>query len=109
MLGGRDESRLSAEPEPAARAPSDRPSIAILPLDNFSPNPGDAYFANSLHDELTSTLAQISALRVTARTSVERYRENRPSATEIASELGVDYLIEGSALFGVAKSASRFS
>lgn len=75
-----------------------RPSVAVLPLDNFSPDPEDAYFANSLHDELTSTLSQVSALRVIARTSVEQYRENRPIAQQIARELGVDFLIEGSAL-----------
>ncbi|MFH1765397.1 MAG: tetratricopeptide repeat protein [Gemmatimonadota bacterium] len=77
-----------------------RPSIAVLPLDNISPNPEDAYFAAGMHEELTTRISQISALFVISRSSVERYsdRATRPSVPEIAVALGdVDYVLEGSA------------
>jgi TolB-like protein/Tfp pilus assembly protein PilF len=74
-----------------------RPSIAVLPFDNFSPNAEDAYFAAGVQEDITSALARIRTLRVPGRSSVEQYRENRPSAREIASALGTDYLLEGSA------------
>jgi TolB-like protein/class 3 adenylate cyclase/Flp pilus assembly protein TadD len=74
-----------------------RPSIAVLPFDNFSPNPEDEYFANGVQEDITSALSRIRTLRVPGRSSVERYRENRPSTREIATALGTDYLLEGSA------------
>lgn len=87
---------------PAARTPervsgNDKPSIAVLPLNNFSPDAADAYFADGVHEEITFRLSQISALTVIARSSVEQYRNEPPAAQIIASELGVDYLLEGSA------------
>ncbi|MGD2070908.1 MAG: adenylate/guanylate cyclase domain-containing protein, partial [Gemmatimonadota bacterium] len=74
----------------------DRPSVAVLPFDNFSPDPDDAYFANGVQEDLTTALSRIRALRVPGRSSVERYREGRPNTRDMASALGVDYLLEGS-------------
>jgi TolB-like protein/Tfp pilus assembly protein PilF len=89
------------DPGPGSREGSaedgGQPSIAVLPLANYSPDASDAYFADGVHEEITARLSQISALKVIARSSVEQYRENPPPAEEIASALGVDYLLEGSA------------
>ncbi len=74
-----------------------RPSVAVLPFDNFSPLPDDAYFANGVQEDLTTALSRIQAIRVPGRSSVDRYREQRPSTQEMAVALGVDYLLEGSA------------
>jgi TolB-like protein/Tfp pilus assembly protein PilF len=74
-----------------------RPSVAVLPFDNFSPDPDDAYFANGVQEDVTTALSRIKALRVPARSSVARFRDDRPGSREIASALGADYLLEGSA------------
>ena len=76
--------------------------IAVLPFDNYSPNPDHAFFASGVQEDLTSKLGGISTLRVIPGTSVERYRDpaNRPSIRQIAAELGVDFLLEGSARIG---------
>jgi TolB-like protein len=72
-------------------------SIAVLPLDNFSGDPKQEYFAEGMTDELTTDLATISALRVISRGSVMRFKgENRPPTPEIAKLLNVDAVIEGS-------------
>ena len=72
-------------------------SIAVLPLDNFSGDPKQEYFADGMTDELTTDLATISALRVISRGSVMRFKgENRPTTPEIAKLLNVDAVIEGS-------------
>ena len=74
-------------------------SIAVLPLDNFSGDPNQEYFADGMTDELTTDMASISALRVISRSSVMQYRgTRRPPAPEIARALNVDGLIEGSVL-----------
>jgi len=73
-------------------------SIAILPLDNFSNNSADDYFVDGMHEALISELAQIKALAVISRTSVNRYRSTDKSLPEIASELDVDVVLEGSVL-----------
>jgi len=72
-------------------------SIAVLPLDNFSGDPKQEYFADGMTDELTTDLATISALRVISRGSVMRFKgENRPPTPDIAKLLNVDAVIEGS-------------
>jgi TolB-like protein/class 3 adenylate cyclase/Tfp pilus assembly protein PilF len=74
-------------------------SIAVLPLDNFSGDPNQEYFADGMTDELTTDLASISALRVISRSSVMQYQgKHRPPAPEIAKALNVDGLVEGSVL-----------
>ncbi len=71
-------------------------SIAVLPLANLSGNPGQEYFADGMTDALITELGRISALRVISRTSVMRYKGTNKPVKEIARELGVDGVIEGS-------------
>ena len=72
-------------------------SIAVLPLDNFTGDPNQEYFADGMTDELTTDLAKISALRVISRGSVMQYKgAHRPPAPEIAKALNVDAVVEGS-------------
>ena len=71
-------------------------SIAVLPLDDFSPDGGQAYFVSALQEELTAQLSQLEWLRVASRTSVTQYQGTTLSAPEIGRELAVDALVEGS-------------
>jgi TolB-like protein/DNA-binding winged helix-turn-helix (wHTH) protein len=78
-------------------------SIAVLPLDNFSGDPAQEYFVDGMTDELITDLAKIGALRVISRTSVMRYKGTKKGLPEIARELNVDGIIEGS----VVRSGQR--
>ena len=71
-------------------------SIAVLPLADLSLDSTQAYFAAGMHDALIDALAQIRPLRVTSRTSTLRYRDAERSVPEIARDLGVDGVVEGS-------------
>ncbi len=73
-------------------------SLAVLPLQNLSGDPKQEYFADGMTEELITTLGQISALRVISRTSVIRYKGAQKSLPEIAGELKVDAVVEGSVL-----------
>ena len=73
-------------------------SIAVLPLKNLSGNAGDDYFADGMTDELITNLAKISALRVTSYTSVSKYKATSESLPQLAQELQVDAIVEGSVL-----------
>jgi TolB-like protein/DNA-binding winged helix-turn-helix (wHTH) protein/Tfp pilus assembly protein PilF len=84
------------------RPPSIR-SIAVLPLVNASDDPGQQYFAYAVADELITNLAQIGSLRVISHTSTSSYSGTHKSAPQIARELGVDALVEGS----VVRSGNR--
>lgn len=78
-------------------------SLAVLPLQNLSPDPGQGYFADGVTEELITDLAQSLPLRVISRTSVMRYKQTSEPMTQIARELGVDAVIEGA----VARSGDR--
>ncbi len=72
-------------------------SIAVLPLDNYSGDPSQDYFAEGMTDALTADLARISQLRVISRGSAMQFGGgNRPSTPEIAKALDVDAIVEGS-------------
>jgi TolB-like protein/DNA-binding winged helix-turn-helix (wHTH) protein/Tfp pilus assembly protein PilF len=73
-------------------------SIAVLPLENLSGDPLQDYFADGMTDELITALAQISALRVISRTSVMTYKRVRKLLPEIARELKVETVVEGTVL-----------
>jgi TolB-like protein/Flp pilus assembly protein TadD len=73
-------------------------SLAVLPLANLSADPQQEYFADGMTDELITDLSQIGALRVSSRTSAIRYKGTRKSLPEIARELDVDAVVEGSVL-----------
>lgn len=74
-------------------------SIAVLPLENHSGDPERGYLADGLTDELITQLARIGALKVISRTSVMRYKGSRQPLPEIARELEVDAVVEGSVIW----------
>ncbi len=71
-------------------------SVAVLPFRNDSPDPDNAYYASGIHEEILNHLVKLSALSVIARTSVEQYRNTEKSIPEIARELNVETVMEGS-------------
>ena len=73
-------------------------SIAVLPLRNVSKDPTQEYFADGMTESLISDLARVKALRVISHTSVARFKNATASIPEIARELNVDAILEGSAL-----------
>ena len=73
-------------------------SLAVLPLENLSGDPEQEYFTDGMTDALITSLAKVGALRVVSRTSVMRFKDTDKSLREIAAELGVDAIIEGSAI-----------
>ncbi len=73
-------------------------SIAVLPLENLSGGSERDFFVDGMHEALIAELAQIGALTVISRTSVNRYRGTEMSIPEIADELNVDAIVEGSVL-----------
>jgi TolB-like protein/DNA-binding winged helix-turn-helix (wHTH) protein/Tfp pilus assembly protein PilF len=78
-------------------------SLAVLPLENLSGDPAQDYFADGMTDELITALAKDPGLRVISRTSVMQYRKVHRPLPEIARELGVDGILEGS----VGRSGGR--
>ena len=79
------------EPEPAAN----RLSIAVLPFSSLSADSDNELFADGIHDDLLTKLANISALKVISRTSVMEYRNTTKNLREIGGELGVGTVLEG--------------
>ena len=75
---------------------SQKPRLAVLPLDNFSPHSEDEYFADGMTEELISRLSRIGGLDVIARTSVMQYKGKHKSITDIGRELDVNNILEGS-------------
>jgi len=73
-------------------------SLAVLPLSNLTGNAEQEYYVDGLQDLLITELSQLSGLRVTSRQSTKRYRDSQLPAADIAKELGVDALVEGSLL-----------
>jgi TolB-like protein/AraC-like DNA-binding protein len=73
-------------------------SIAVLPFINDSPEEAEMYFINGTMDAILNNLSKIEDLRVPGRTSVEQYRNNPKPIPEIAKELNVSYILEGSGL-----------
>jgi len=81
-------------PEPV----DDIASLAVLPLHNLTGDPAQDNFADGLQDILITELSQLPGLRVTSRQSTRRYRDSEMPTADIATELGVDALVEGSLL-----------
>jgi len=82
-------SRLSPNPAPQIH------SLAVLPLRNLSSDPNQEYFSDGLTDELITDLAQIGSLKVISHTSTMQYKDPKKPLPEIARELNVDGIIEG--------------
>jgi TolB-like protein/DNA-binding winged helix-turn-helix (wHTH) protein/Tfp pilus assembly protein PilF len=73
-------------------------SIAVLPLENLSGNPSEEFFADGMTDQLITDLAKVGSLRVISRTSVMQYKRAKKPLPEIARELNVDAIVEGSVI-----------
>jgi TolB-like protein/Tfp pilus assembly protein PilF len=71
-------------------------SIAVLPFQNLSPDPDNAYFADGIHEEILTRLAGIADLKVISRTSTQRYQSKPRNLRKIADQLGVANILEGS-------------
>jgi eukaryotic-like serine/threonine-protein kinase len=71
-------------------------SIAVLPFENLSEDKSNAYFADGIQDEILTRLSKIADLKVISRTSTEKYKSNPDNLREIAKQLGVSNILEGS-------------
>jgi eukaryotic-like serine/threonine-protein kinase len=76
--------------------PTEIKSLAVLPMVNLSGDPGEDYFADGMTDTLIAGLAKVGSLRVTSRTSVMQFKGSQKPLKEIARELNVDAIVEGS-------------
>jgi adenylate cyclase len=74
----------------------DRTRIAVLPFANMGPSSADEYFADGMTEELIATMSRISGLKVIARTSVMGYKGGQKTIADVARELGVGAVLEGS-------------
>ncbi len=83
--------------------PSDKPSIAVLPFDNMSGDPEQAYFADGIAEDIITDLSKVSGLFVIARNSSFAYRGKSHDLRQVCRELGVRYVLEGS----VRKAGNR--
>ncbi len=81
---------------PVGRHANEIRTLAVLPLENLSHDPEQEYFADGMADELVTQLGQISAVKVISRTSSMQYRGTHKTLPEIARELNVDAVVEGS-------------
>jgi adenylate cyclase len=92
---------IEREPAPVLEAPSivpsDRPSIVVLPFDNMSGNAADDSLIEGLVEEITATLSRVRDFTVIARNSAYAYKDRAVDVRQIARDLGVRYVLEGSA------------
>jgi serine/threonine protein kinase len=79
----------------SARLPNEK-SIAVLPFENLSEEKSNAYFADGIQDEILTRLSKIADLKVISRTSTQRYKNTSQKLAEIANQLGVANILEGS-------------
>jgi TolB-like protein/Tfp pilus assembly protein PilF len=86
-----------------ARPSISNKSIAVLPFDNLSRDPDNAYFADGIQDEILSTIGKIGDLKVISRTSTAKYKSRPENLRQVATELGAANVLEGS----VQKSGER--
>lgn len=95
-------------PSPELRVPStqpalalpDKPSIIVLPFVNLSGDPAQEYFSDGVTEEITAALSRLSSLFVIARTSAFTYKGKATKVQDISKEMGVRYVLEGSARKG---------
>ena len=92
--------RVSSRPISAAPRLN---SVAVLPLANLSGDPSEEFFADGITDQLITDLAKVGSLRVISRTSVIQYKSTKKGLPQIARELNVDAIVEGS----VVRSGQR--
>ncbi|HJU38562.1 MAG TPA: hypothetical protein VJ724_03250, partial [Tahibacter sp.] len=90
---------VHAPAAPASRAAAAEPpprSVAVLPFENLSADPGNAYFASGIQETILTQLAGIGALRVVSRASTEHYQSHPDDLSAIVAQLGVATVLEGS-------------
>ena len=93
---------VRSDAPPAATAPSPAPaaipkkSIAVLPFDNLSEDKGNAFFAEGVQDEILTRLAKVADLKVISRTSTQHFKSSPDDLPQIAKQLGVANILEGS-------------
>jgi TolB-like protein/cytochrome c-type biogenesis protein CcmH/NrfG len=86
-----------AATDSSSKAPAkEDKSIAVLPFENMSEDKDNAFFTDGIHEDILTNLALIHELRVVSRTSVMQYRDTKKPIRQIAAELGVTYVLEGS-------------
>jgi TolB-like protein/Tfp pilus assembly protein PilF len=88
--------RFTASTKPSVSAEVSSKSIAVLPFDNLSRDPDNVYFASGIQDEIITRLAKIADLKVISRTSTQQYQSKPGNLAEIAKQLGVANILEGS-------------
>ena len=86
----------AAEPTGSVAVPMLEKSIAVLPFENFSDEKENAYFADGIQDEILTRLSKIADLKVISRTSTQHYKSAPENLREIAKQLGVAHILEGS-------------
>ncbi len=87
--------QISTRPQPKSQASTEAKSIAVLPFENLSEDKANAYFADGMQDEIITRLAQVGHLKVISRTSTLPYRTKPEKLSEIARQLGVAHVVEG--------------
>src|SRR5213596_1864575 len=88
--------RYSAGNTTASPAGITNKSIAVLPFDNLSRDPDNAYFAEGVQDEILTRLAKVADLKVISRTSTQHFKSAPDNLPQIAKQLDVAYIVEGS-------------
>src|SRR5437588_3685054 len=92
----RSKAPAAAQSTPAAAVTAPERSIAVLPFDNLSHDPENAYFSEGIQDEILTRLAKIADLKVISRTSTQRFKSAPGDLRQIAQQLGVTNILEGS-------------
>jgi TolB-like protein/Flp pilus assembly protein TadD len=88
--------RYSAENKTASSSGISNKSIAVLPFDNLSRDPDNAYFTEGVEDEILTRLAKVADLKVISRTSTQHFKSTPDNLPQIAKQLGVANILEGS-------------
>ena len=94
---------LSQSPDHASTPAEEKPSIAVLPFNNMSGDPEQEYFSDGITEDIITDLSKVSALFVVARNTAFTYKGKPVKVREVAQELGVSFILEGS----VRKAGSR--
>jgi TolB-like protein/Flp pilus assembly protein TadD len=89
-------SAINGSPRQSEAATVPDKSIAVLPFENLSRDPDNAYFAEGVQDEILTRLAKVADLKVISRTSTQHFKSAPENLPEIAKKLGVMYILEGS-------------
>src|SRR5438132_5603018 len=96
-IRGTDEISAEHKRSPPTEIQSPQKSIAVLPFENLSDDKENEYFAAGVHDDILSSLAKVSDLKVISRTSVQQFKNGTRNLREIGRALGVAHVLEGTA------------